>query len=47
MGLGGVWNEEEKATMVKVLGRRAYDYLEANSISNENMLMAFGSGENL
>nr|KYP54625.1 Transcription factor bHLH13 [Cajanus cajan] len=47
VGLGGVWNEEEKATMVEVLGRGAFDYLAANSVPNENLLMAFGSGENL
>jgi len=47
VGLGGVWNEEEKATVVEVLGRGAFDYLVANSVSNENLLMAFGSGENL
>lgn len=47
VGLGGVWNEEEKATVVEVLGRSAFDYLVANSVSNENLLMAFGSGENL
>ncbi|KAH1149616.1 hypothetical protein GYH30_043917 [Glycine max] len=47
VGLGGVWNEDEKATVVEVLGREAFDYLVANSVSNENLLMAFGSGENL
>ncbi|QCE02560.1 transcription factor MYC2 [Vigna unguiculata] len=47
VGLGGVWNEEEKATVVEVLGRGAFDYLVANSVSNENLLMALGSGENL
>ncbi|TKY64092.1 Transcription factor bHLH13 [Spatholobus suberectus] len=47
VGLGGVWNEEEKAMVVEVLGRGAFDYLAANSVSNENLLMAFGSGENL
>ncbi|KAL2336214.1 hypothetical protein Fmac_010660 [Flemingia macrophylla] len=47
VGLGGVWNEEERAMVVEVLGRGAFDYLVANSIPNENLLMAFGSGENL
>ncbi|KAG4908777.1 hypothetical protein GLYMA_20G003000v4 [Glycine max] len=47
VGLGGVWNEEEKATVVEVLGRGAFDYLVANSISNENLLTAVGSGQNL
>lgn len=47
VGLGGVWNEEEKAMVVEVLGRGAFDYLVANSVSNENLLLAFGSGENL
>ncbi|XP_027907560.1 transcription factor bHLH13-like [Vigna unguiculata] len=47
VGLGGVWNEEEKAMVVEVLGRGAFDYLVANSVSNENLLMALGSGENL
>ncbi|KHN06316.1 Transcription factor bHLH13 [Glycine soja] len=47
VGLGGVWDEEEKATVMEVLGRGAFDYLVANSVSNENLLMAFGCGENM
>ncbi|KAK7292815.1 hypothetical protein RJT34_15669 [Clitoria ternatea] len=46
-GGGGSWNEDEKAMVVEVLGLRAFDYLVSNSVSNENLLMAFGSGENL
>ncbi|XP_027335699.1 transcription factor bHLH13 [Abrus precatorius] len=47
VGLGGLWNEDEKAMVVEVLGSSAFDYLVVNSVSNENLLMAFGSGENL
>ncbi|KAJ1429478.1 hypothetical protein SESBI_08246 [Sesbania bispinosa] len=46
-GGGGLWNEDEKAMVVEVLGATAFDYLIANSVSNENLLMAIGSGENL
>lgn len=49
VGLGGnrVWNEDEKAMVVEVLGVNAFDYLVTNSVSNENLLTAIGSGENL
>ncbi|CAL0307950.1 unnamed protein product [Lupinus luteus] len=49
MGLGGsgLWNDEEKSMVVKVLGTHAFDYLFTNSFSNENLLMTIGSGENL
>ncbi|KAK7275376.1 hypothetical protein RIF29_16492 [Crotalaria pallida] len=49
VGLGGkgLWNDEEKAMVAKVIGTNAFDYLFSNSFSNENLLMAIGSGENL
>ncbi|KAL5062430.1 hypothetical protein RYX36_024167 [Vicia faba] len=49
VGLGGngLWNEDEKAMVVEVLGVKAFDYLVTKSVSNENLLMAIGSGENL
>lgn len=48
MGLGGgVWNDEDKTMVAAVLGTRAYDYLISSSVSNENLLMAVGSDENL
>ena len=47
VGLGGVWNEEEKAMVVEVLVPGSFDYLVVNSVSNENLLMAFGIDENL
>lgn len=47
LGVGGLWNEEEKAMVVEVLGVNALNYLISNSVSNENLLMAIGSGENL
>jgi hypothetical protein len=49
VGLGGsgLWNEDEKAMVVEVLGTNAFDYLVTNSVSNENLLMAIGNSENL
>ncbi|KAE9615359.1 putative transcription factor bHLH family [Lupinus albus] len=47
LGGGGLWNDEEKSMVVKVLGTHAFDYLFTNSFSNENLLMTIGSGENL
>ncbi|CAK8560667.1 unnamed protein product [Lathyrus sativus] len=49
VGLGGngLWNEDEKAMVVEVLGVKAFDYLVTKSVSNESLLMAIGSGENL
>ncbi|KAK7349420.1 hypothetical protein VNO77_06776 [Canavalia gladiata] len=44
---GGLWNGEERAMVMEVLGSRAFDYLVASSVSNENLLMAFGNSENL
>ncbi|KAK7389799.1 hypothetical protein VNO78_25093 [Psophocarpus tetragonolobus] len=46
-GVGEVWKEEDKAMVVEVLGHGTFDYLVANSVLNENLLMAFGSDENL
>ncbi|KAL1329234.1 hypothetical protein HN51_046368 [Arachis hypogaea] len=52
-GGSGGWNwnddeEEEKSMVMKILGKRAFDYLASNSfITNESMLMATGSFENL
>ena len=44
----GLWNDddEERAMVMEVLGTHAFDYLVANSFTNESMLMAIGSGEN-
>lgn len=42
-----LWNDEDKAMVAAVLGTRAFDYLLSSSISNENLLMAVGSDENL
>ncbi|EXB83886.1 hypothetical protein L484_023493 [Morus notabilis] len=49
VGLGGsgVWNDEDKAMAAAVLGTRAFDYLISSSVTNENLLMAVGSDENL
>ncbi|KAF7826193.1 transcription factor bHLH13 [Senna tora] len=48
VGLGGMlWNEDERAMVSAVLGTQAFDYLLNNSVSNENLLMAVGSDENL
>ncbi len=44
---GGMWNDEEKSMVAAVLGTRAFDYLLSSSVSNENLLMAVGSDENL
>ncbi|PON36488.1 Basic helix-loop-helix transcription factor [Parasponia andersonii] len=47
LGGGGVWNDEDKAMVAAVLGTRAFDYLISSSVTNENLLMAVGSDENL
>ncbi|KAJ0052385.1 hypothetical protein Pint_00599 [Pistacia integerrima] len=44
---GSLWNDEDKTMIAAVLGTRAFDYLISSSISNENLLMAIGSDENL
>ncbi|KAF4384545.1 transcription factor MTB1 [Cannabis sativa] len=46
-GGSGVWNDEDKAMVEAVLGTRAFDYLISSSVTNENLLMAIGSDENL
>ncbi|XP_050237307.1 transcription factor MTB1-like [Mercurialis annua] len=47
MGGGGYWNDEDRGMVATVLGTKAFDYLISNSISNENLLMAISSDENL
>lgn len=42
-----LWKEDEKATVVEVLGVKAFDYLVTNSASNENFSMTNESFENL
>ena len=42
-----VWNEDDKAIVASLLGKRALDYLLSNSVSNANLLMTLGSDENL
>ncbi|KAG7595505.1 Myc-type basic helix-loop-helix (bHLH) domain [Arabidopsis suecica] len=42
-----VWNEDDKAIVASLLGKRALDYLLSNSVSNANLLMTSGSDENL
>ncbi|KAJ4827837.1 hypothetical protein Tsubulata_046534 [Turnera subulata] len=44
---GGGWNDEDKAMVAAVLGARAFDYLISNSVSNENLLVAICTDENL
>nr|QEA69206.1 MYC30 [Hevea brasiliensis] len=44
---GGAWNDEDRAMVAAVLGTKAFNYLISNSVSNENLLMAIGSDENL
>nr|AST25599.1 lMYC7 [Hevea brasiliensis] len=44
---GGAWNDEDRAMVAAVLGAKAFNYLISNSVSNENLLMAIGSDENL
>ncbi|KDP28477.1 hypothetical protein JCGZ_14248 [Jatropha curcas] len=44
---GGVWNDEDRAMVAAVLGTKAFNYLVTNTVSNENLLMAIGSDENL
>ncbi|KAJ8748565.1 hypothetical protein K2173_003466 [Erythroxylum novogranatense] len=43
----GSWEDEDKAMASAVLGPRAFDYIMSNSVSNQNLLMAIGSDENL
>ncbi|ESQ36759.1 hypothetical protein EUTSA_v10007139mg [Eutrema salsugineum] len=48
MNIGGVaWNEDDKAIVASLLGKRALDYLLSNSVPNANLLMTVGSDENL
>ncbi|KAL1220712.1 Transcription factor bHLH13 [Cardamine amara subsp. amara] len=48
MSIGGVmWNEDDKAIVASLLGKRALDYLLSNSVPNANLLMTIGSDENL
>ncbi|EEF39048.1 transcription factor MTB1 [Ricinus communis] len=47
MGGGGAWNDEDRAMVATVLGTKAFEYLVSNSVSNESLLMAIGSDENL
>uniref|UniRef100_A0A1J3F1Z9 Transcription factor n=1 Tax=Noccaea caerulescens TaxID=107243 RepID=A0A1J3F1Z9_NOCCA len=48
MNIGGVvWNEDDKAIVASLLGKRALDYLLSNSVPNANLLMTIGSDENL
>ena len=42
-----MWNEEEKTMVVEVLGQGLFNYLVVNLVLNENLLMVFGSGENM
>ncbi|XP_010544844.1 PREDICTED: transcription factor ABA-INDUCIBLE bHLH-TYPE-like [Tarenaya hassleriana] len=41
------WDDEEKAMVTAVLGHRAYDYLRASSVSNENLCATVGSDKGL
>ncbi|KAI4364688.1 hypothetical protein MLD38_020745 [Melastoma candidum] len=49
VGLSGsyAWNEEEKAAISSVIGSQAFDYLFAGAFSNQSLLLALGSDENL
>lgn len=42
-----MWNEDDKAIVASLLGKRALDYLLSNSVPNANLLMTVGSDENL
>ncbi|KAL5156240.1 Transcription factor bHLH13 [Glycine soja] len=44
---GVVWDDEDKAMLGAVLGGRALEFLMANWLSNESVLMAVGSEEGL
>ncbi|XP_010480459.1 PREDICTED: transcription factor bHLH13-like [Camelina sativa] len=44
---GVVWNEDDKAIIASLLGKRALDYLLSNSVPNANLLMTVGSDDNL
>ncbi|VVA89674.1 unnamed protein product [Arabis nemorensis] len=44
---GVVWNEDDKAIVASLLGKRALDYLLSNSVPNANLLMTVGSDDNL
>ncbi|XP_010559123.1 PREDICTED: transcription factor ABA-INDUCIBLE bHLH-TYPE-like [Tarenaya hassleriana] len=41
------WDDEEKAMVSAVLGQRAFDYLRASPVSNENLFATMGSDESL
>ncbi|KAF6146058.1 hypothetical protein GIB67_033417 [Kingdonia uniflora] len=43
----GVWNDEDKAMVVAVLGARAFDYLATSTVSLEELLATAGSDENM
>ncbi|GAU48849.1 hypothetical protein TSUD_188340 [Trifolium subterraneum] len=47
LGVSGLWEEDEKAMVVGVLGVNTFDFLVTNSVSNEKLLMAIENGENL
>ncbi|XP_028779826.1 transcription factor bHLH13-like [Neltuma alba] len=48
VGLGGMlWSEDERDMVAAVLGARAFDYLVNHSVSNDNLLMAVVTDENL
>lgn len=42
-----VWNEDDKAIVASLLGKKALDYLLSNSVPNANLLMTVGSDDNL
>ncbi|KAG8663715.1 transcription factor MTB1 [Manihot esculenta] len=44
---GGAWSDEDRGMVAAVLGTKAFNYLISNLASNENLLMAVGSDENL
>ncbi|KAI4311432.1 hypothetical protein MLD38_036331 [Melastoma candidum] len=41
------WDNEEKAAVASVIGARAFDYLVSSAFSNQSMLLALGSDEDL
>ncbi|XP_010242396.1 PREDICTED: transcription factor bHLH13-like [Nelumbo nucifera] len=48
LGLGGgFWNDEDKATIVAVLGSRAFDYLTTSTVSSEGLMTAVGNDADL
>ncbi|CAN8310913.1 unnamed protein product [Cochlearia groenlandica] len=44
---GVLWNDDDKAIVASLLGKRALDYLLSNSVPNANLLMTLGSDDNL